>query len=209
MEKQLEYLCRLINEIDVLYHNETAEWVKTQRQLPNLKKMTVADIESEGTLYENIFHYIGFLNSRSYLYELPTIEPGEYKLMARVKTSNSIDSKIQAYMSEAHAYGKVPVNKCVNDLYGLRVILPKTMTPEQLICFVTETYGNKYRCVDSSKGEYKAVHLYYKAGNTVFPWELQIWNQVDAAGNLHSHKLYKQDYTVWERESLKGGCVDG
>lgn len=38
---------------------------------------------------------------------------------------------------------------------------------------------------------------------------LQIWNQCDAEGNFASHKKYKQEYTLWEKENREGGIVDG
>ena len=70
------------------------------------------------------------------------------------------------------------------------------------------TYPNRYRCIDSSKFDYKAVHLYFKENNQSFPWELQIWNMCDMDSNFSSHKKYKQEYTAWEKESKEGGIIN-
>lgn len=60
------------------------------------------------------------------------------------------------------------------------------------------------KCIDSSKKEYKATHIYFKQDNFNFQWELQIWNKIDEVNNIISHEKYKQDYAKWEREN-KGG----
>ena len=128
---------------------------------------------------------------------------------ARVKAPNSVEYKIQSYKTERHGSGKVPINKCINDLFGARIFLEVPLSFEDVYGFVEENYSSKYRCIDSSKQDYKAVHIYFKENNQSFPWELQIWNLCDAETNFASHKNYKQGYTTWEQESKKGGIIDG
>lgn len=71
---------------------------------------------------------------------------------------------------------------------------------------MSETFPKeRYRCIDSSKGEYRATHLYFRDGNYTFPWELQIWGSCDEKSNLISHKKYKQEYITWEKEDEEGG----
>ena len=62
------------------------------------------------------------------------------------------------------------------------------------------------KVIDSSKGEYKATHIYFRDGNYNFQWELQIWNKCDEATNIESHRKYKQEYVKWEK-SNKGGEI--
>lgn len=131
------------------------------------------------------------------------------KVTARVKAQNSIEYKIQNYKTEKHEYGKVPINKCFNDLFGIRIILDSLLSFDQISSFIESTYPGKYKCIDSSKNAYKAVHLYFKKSNQSFPWELQIWNACDVESNFNSHKKYKQEYTTWEKESKEGGIIDG
>ena len=79
------------------------------------------------------------------------------------------------------------------------------MTSPDISDFVESEFSEAhYRCINSSKDEYRAVHLYFRAGNYAFPWELQIWNERDANTNLVSHKAYKQDYVIWEKETGGG-----
>ena len=103
----------------------------------------------------------------------------------------------------------MPINKCINDLFGVRIILEESVTFEEVQAFMEKNYREKYRCIDSSKLDYKAVHLYFRENNYTFPWELQIWNRCDVENNFASHKKYKQEYTIWERESKEGGRING
>ena len=57
------------------------------------------------------------------------------------------------------------------------------------------------KCINSSKDEYNATHIYFKKDNYTFQWELQVWNKVDEANNINSHERYKQDYVKWENEN--------
>jgi hypothetical protein len=66
---------------------------------------------------------------------------------------------------------------------------------------------NKYfpnlKCIESSRGDYYAVHIYFgNDDNYKFQWELQIWDKEHEKTNLESHARYKQDYTKWERENI-------
>ena len=69
---------------------------------------------------------------------------------------------------------------------------------------LTNNKYKKLKCIDSTKNDYKAVHIYFKKDNYAFQWELQIWNKIDATNNIISHEKYKQDYVKWENEN-KGG----
>lgn len=131
------------------------------------------------------------------------------QVTSRVKAQNSIEYKIQRYKTDLHEFGKIPVNKCINDLFGIRIFLDPAVPFEDIYTFVDVAYQQKYRCIDSSKYDYRAVHMYYKKNNRSFPWELQIWNKCDAVNNFASHKKYKQDYTTWEKVSRKEEPING
>lgn len=87
------------------------------------------------------------------------------------------------------------------------MFLDTRATFDDIRSLIELSYKGKYRCIDSSKGDYKAVHIYFKESNQAFPWELQIWNKCDVERNFASHKEYKQAYTIWEEENKKGGTV--
>ncbi len=63
---------------------------------------------------------------------------------------------------------------------------------------VEEKYDHKFKCIDSSKNDYVATHIYFKKDNYNFQWELQIWDKKHEKFNYLSHKEYKQMYTDWE-----------
>ena len=121
------------------------------------------------------------------------------KVNARVKNRNSIEYKIKNYI-ENHENGKITINKCLNDLFGIRIICKDQIDFSQINHLVKEKY-DKLKCIDSSKIEYKATHIYFKQSNFEFQWELQLWNEDDEINNIRSHEKYKQDYVIWEKEN--------
>lgn len=89
--------------------------------------------------------------------------------------------------------------------FGIRIILNEELSINEIIEFVHSKYPN-LKVIDSSKGEYKATHIYFRDGNYNFQWELQIWNKCDEVTNIESHRKYKQEYVKWEK-SNKGGEI--
>ena len=78
------------------------------------------------------------------------------------------------------------------------------LTFDEVYSFIEDTYPNRYRCIDSSKFDYKAVHLYFKENNQSFPWELQIWNMPGYA-EFRDNQAYPEEKNIpkFQRESLK------
>ncbi len=111
----------------------------------------------------------------------------------------TIEFKIENYIKN-HENGKVPISKCFNDLFGIRIICNKELSFAEVSNLVNTKYNN-LKCIDSSKNEYKATHIYFKKDNYAFQWELQVWNKQDEANNINSHEKYKQDYVKWENEN--------
>ena len=209
MEHVFVDLQNLIGYTQSVYFTITEKWLQETCIKINLKKHQISDVEVNGTIYKNIMSYVQFLNEHHAEITLQLSKVCSYPVTARVKTQNSIEYKIQSYKTELHEYGKVPIIKCINDLFGVRILLEAALTFEDIHNFIKEFYPVKCRCIDSTKLDYKAVHLYFKKDNQSFPWELQIWNQCDANSNFASHKKYKQGYTDWEKESKEGGIIDG
>ena len=123
------------------------------------------------------------------------------EINSRVKLQNPIEYKLNNYMTEKHEYGEVALNKCFNDLYGIRIIFIESVEFQEIKKFINKKYLGRLKCYDASKDKYKATHIYFKNGNKSFQWELQIWNKEDEKTNIMSHELYKQDYTKWENEN--------
>lgn len=209
MSGVFDELKSLIDYIQIVYVKVTDEWLHCGNDKINLKKSQISDVDVNGTIYNNIMEYVQLLNEKSADITLQLSSICSCQITARVKTQNSIEYKIQNYKTDKHEFGKIPINKCINDLFGVRIILESPLAFEEIHTFVAETYQGKYRCIDSSKLDYKAVHLYFKENNQSFPWELQIWNRCDVENNFTSHKKYKQKYTIWEKENKEGGIING
>ena len=198
----------LIDYVQSVYDEITNIWQEQAICKINLKKSQVKDIDIDGKIYSTINEYVKLLNKQSSIVFIQLLSICSSQVTARVKAQNSIELKIQNYKTAKHEFGKVPINKCFNDLFGVRIILKNPLSYDEITAFIKQTYDDKYKCIDSSKLEYKATHLYFKQGNTNFQWELQIWNECDRENNLKSHKKYKQEYTTWEKESKEGGIVN-
>lgn len=215
MNKNYEDLKALIDYIQSVYHETNVLWKVQNPPAIHLKKTLVSDIEIDpsGDIYPTIQEYVRFLNDRAtfILFELASF--GEGNINARVKAPNSIEYKIQNYKSEQRSFGKIPINKCLNDLFGFRIFFDEPFSHSDIESFVENTYGknNSYKCIDSSKLDYKATHIYFREDNYTFPWELQIWCSSDIENNFASHKKYKQEYTSWEKqnkETKEGGIIN-
>lgn len=209
MRNVFDDLKTLIDYIQSVYTEVTSEWLRMANTKINLKKSRVADISIGGTIYKSIMEYVQLLNERSAGISLQLSSVCSCQVTARVKAHNSIEYKIQNYKTDQHEFGKIPINKCVNDLFGVRIFLETPLTFDEIRTFVEDTYQGKYRCIDSSKFDYKAIHLYFRENNQSFPWELQIWDKCDADSNFASHKKYKQEYITWEKEGKEGGIIGG
>lgn len=208
MKSIYDDLKRLIDYINSAHQQITRIWNEQTTDRVNLSKCCVSDIALDGTIYKNIADYVKLLNEKSSTILLELSSLCSCQVTARVKTQNSIELKIQNYNSSTHEYGKVPVNKCINDLFGVRIILSSVLSHDEILNFINETYGGKYKCINSSKLEYKATHIYFKEDNYSFQWELQIWNIKDQESNFESHRKHKQAYTTWEKESKEGGIIN-
>ena len=80
-----------------------------------------------------------------------------------------------------------------NEKFGIRIICNDELSFGKILELVDSKYKD-LKCIDSSKHEYKATHIYFKKDNFAFQWELQVWNKIDEINNINSHEKYKQDY---------------
>ena len=196
---------KLINFIQTEYMGFNQKWQKSDYYTKiNLKNNQVCDLLENKDILNAIFNYREFINENNIQLSLDfkLFNNEKAKVNIRAKTKNSIEYKIKNYIQN-HENGKVPINKCFNDLFGIRIICTEAVTNKQ----IAELVKNKFKdlkCIDSSKQEYKATHIYFKQNNFNFQWELQVWNKIDEMNNINSHEKYKQDYVKWEKEN-KGG----
>lgn len=205
----LEELYKLITFIQKEYFEFNEKWETSNYYSKiNLRKYEVSDLLNNEDLLNVIFNYREFINVHNVqlVMDFQNFNSNYSKINTRVKAKNSIEDKITRYTkSSEHENGKIQINKCLNDLFGIRFITDYNFTFEEILYFIVKNYDN-LKCIDSSKRGYKATHLYFKQDNFSFPWELQIWNKKDEVHNIISHERYKQGYVTWEKEN-KGGNI--
>lgn len=119
VNEMFENLKILVDYIQTVYDDITDNWVNSEHAKVNLKRTLVSDLESEGTVYQNIMDYTQLLKDQSTFIVMELSVLCTCPVTARIKTKNSIEFKIQKYKTESHEFGKIPVNKCINDLFGV------------------------------------------------------------------------------------------
>ncbi|MEK5415270.1 hypothetical protein [Paenibacillus sp. FSL L8-0708] len=189
-------------------------------QILNLRKRSVSNIfskdsatEKKGTLLESSFlelihEYQDALGkiiiNMDYEYDYK-----HFDFRLRIKQRDSIINKLFHYRYTKGEQGGMPINKCLNDLLGFRILINDfDHTCEEVSNFFAELGLIDYKlfCYDASKEDaYKATHIYIFGENNFFPWELQIWNPIHAERNELSHKEHKskREYINWPQEYIK------
>lgn len=199
----IDKLCFLIHEIINIHVDFSHRFNEFNHY--NFKKTLVRDVVeqfqgSESYIINKDFHSV--LNEYLSNIEKLTIDIdleytySDFDFRLRVKQPESIIYKLSHYNSGKKENGRLPLNKCLNDLLGFRIIVPHFKHDCDLfyhMCsYIEEFYKIKYR--NASKGEYNATHVYFYGNNRSFPWELQIWLPEDFQTNYDSHEKHKQEY---------------
>ena len=184
-ERELaELVCRLISELILLQKKLHTSWRGDLERLGavNFKSLRVYKVINDAGFFNIIDAYRDKLH-----------EPSTYASVAFVKASFSNLGKLDYRVKELDSYrdklvrytagpegGKIPVNKCLNDLAGFRIQLPVDLPADELMAFIIAwPFQTAVRCVNSSKNGYYAIHVYLKDCNQMPMWELQIWNHCD------------------------------
>ncbi|WP_414054650.1 hypothetical protein ACMGE6_04830 [Macrococcus equi] len=129
----------------------------------------------------------------------------KYEFSSRVKQPQSRLSKLLTYRFEKKEIGKLPMNKCLNDLFGCRLILEYNDINELEKSLKEELKDEKNLKITKKCNEvYEAIHIYCMGLNkTYFPWEIQLWHKDVAERNKLSHAKHKQSYLKWPEIMLK------
>lgn len=164
-------------------------------------------LDYDASYYFNFFNAVAEYRERlkqdisnSDINTLLEVKNKRFIVESRIKNINSIFSKIYQYINTKKEKGNVSINKCINDLFGLRIIVPFQSIKKLLNIINDLSIKNnwKFKVINASKLEYKAVHMYLAKDNYSLPWEIQFWLIKDDACNRDSHARYKQAYTSWE-----------
>ncbi|UPQ85126.1 hypothetical protein M0R79_05475 [Ignavigranum ruoffiae] len=121
----------------------------------------------------------------------------DLNLSMRLKSLASLQNKIEKYY-RGKLSGRIPIQKCVNDILGFRIILKQDCSQEPSFIQMCDDHKRnniirKYYFKDDSG--YRGMHIYFNAQSNLFlPWELQVWYDEDESDNYRSHLKYKQTY---------------
>lgn len=167
----------------------------------NMSKNLVCDLYNDPEKLSTIFIYRNFILDSNFNPSLLFSDLNlKNKVFSRIKTINSIQYKIENYYKN-HQQGKIPINKCLNDLIGIRIILEEDVTLSQISEWIKKEFP-ELKVIPAYRNEYKAIHVYFgKENSYLFQWELQIWLRKDSSTNLASHREYKQEYVKWEQNN--------
>lgn len=120
----LEELEKLIKFIQTEYIQFNKKWQNSDYYTKiNLKDNLVIDLSENEEILNAVFNYREFINENNIqlLMDFKQFNTENAKVNIRTKAKNSIEYKIKNYI-ENHENGKVPINKCLNDLFGIRII---------------------------------------------------------------------------------------
>jgi len=206
----LDELKILLNDVYNIYLNVCDDWAKYVHNIYNQSKFTVNHIVSDSKNMDkllNIYVYRDFLNNEETenIFKLSKLDNVSH---FRVKQFNSIIYKLATYFNKQinGSPGSMAINKCLNDILGLRIITKTNFDFNIVKNFISENFPT-FKCIDSSKEKYKAIHIYIKKNNMFYLWEVQLWYINDQKQNDESHNKHKQAYTKWEKmfKEKKGG----
>lgn len=188
-------LIEIVCYVKRMHDEASMRWERERNgELPyNLKRLEVRNIGKEEEFMRYVKDYLDFCNSFSLEFDMGAPEG---IARSRVKHINSIQQKIEAYISNKDD-GKYPTIKVLNDLFGVRYIHEGVWSFSDISEQLRQN-GLELKCIDSSKNGYRGVHIYFHRDNRTFQWELQIWDLADRDNNIESHKKYKQGYSNWE-----------
>lgn len=224
MDKIVDRITNFIDFVDAKYVDINEEWRAINENIGiNFRRKNVKDVvfhlkEGEYQINSSFFietkKYQNFLSEKFLKGELDQEIENPFSdnftpALIRTKSHNSIISKVLTYRKRRKEEGAVPINKCLNDLLGYRIIIPieyinfdinDLVHNIQLYC--DNKCSTRCKVRNSSKpagsGVYKALHINLDKDNYSFPWEVQIWAKQDSESNYLLHEVHKQDYIQWE-----------
>lgn len=198
---QFDVLFSLIEYIILSRENLNKKWSEESGHEPiNYRKRKVCDINKDSKIWDNIIKYRSFLNDHQMeiLASISNFQNQNNVINTRIKQLNSIQYKYHKYLT-GDLKGKSAINKCFNDLYGLRIIINYSFSFDEIKSAVECRFPD-LKVINANKDAYYATHIYFQENNYVFPWELQVWEKCKEKDNLISHNEYKQDYVKWESD---------
>lgn len=210
MEQNVFYnkLSELVLRVQEEYDRTNALWDALSESgghsRPNMGKIRVKHYSDTPDLHDQTEAYRIFIYKMMDREFLTPLSEETFSLSYRVKTIDSILDKIERYDTNPRLLGNTPVNKCLNDVCGVRLIAKHAVSTNEIVKYMGDDHP-ELKILDSSKMKdgmvrYIATHIYFKESNYHYPWELQIWSEEDSEMNFKSHKEHKEAYVNWNRK---------
>ena len=198
----------LVDNIIVLYKSVDNRLVIDNEPV-NLNKEEVKRISLD---LDNDFYFAFFDSVAKYRERLKHVITGDNLdavngvkdnnifIESRLKNINSIFSKIYQYNFIRKEHGDVVLNKCINDLFGVRIEVPISNIGHLLQLLKESNTSKEWnaKIINASKNGYNAIHMYISVDKYSLRWEIQFWLRKHDKKNREAHAKYKQAYTNWE-----------
>lgn len=98
----------------------------------NLKKTCISGIQEEESFLGLVWAYRDSITlDEEIIYFIISLNGYNEGINTRVKTRNSIKYKIESYLLH-HENDRVPINKCLNDLFGIRIMISNPVSHEEI-----------------------------------------------------------------------------
>lgn len=171
----------------------------------NLRRLSCAEALNDDFLTQMFIYINSLTQTQSAIIGKGLLKYSEF-LRMRVKQYDTAYHKVLAKSISEESEGEYPIIKVINDLMGMRIILPNVNDNYDHIkallnCLKKQKIISRFYHRDDHK--YHAFHCYFKKSNITFPWELQIWNQKDEQENVTAHLRHNQERDDILREGGK------
>lgn len=190
-----------IDQCYSVYHDFSEEYYeKCTVKRYNYKRLSTKDAsDDDNFLQEVVPDYLSALKTSEQLIKFRSLvmnSGNNDSFGYRFKYIGTVDKKLQHYNIKNDHDGSVYVSKTINDLCGARLIASGVREHLHEIEEILDEYElqrvvkrHYIRC----DGNYYAIHCYFQLDNRWFPWELQIWDSLDASSNYKEHGRHEEE----------------
>ncbi|RRG01318.1 MAG: hypothetical protein DUD34_12515 [Lactobacillus sp.] len=195
--------CRIIKAVIEQYYAMYCSFSKEYYEKCHVKQYNFKKLSVKKALEDTDFllivvpDYLGSLNNNRQLKRsLLLFQYNDYNCRYRFKYIGTVTAKLRHYNVKNDHNGDVYISKTINDLCGLRLIVPRVRENFNEVIALLDDYKHSKvikRYYTRRDGRYFGIHCYFQTDNRYFPWELQIWDTLDASNNYYEHGRHEDE----------------
>lgn len=198
----------IFNILNEEHNKYCKDWISSNEEKFNLKRKCVCDIYTgskgiEETFKKYMNSFLVDLNCLDFKIMENIYDVYDFNLYVRRRTKEYASIIYKLHKKSNQDNGKYPIQKCLNDLLGYRIVDKNyNNNIDNIIEHLEHLRHNKGRIkhINRNNDGYKGYHIYFLGpDNYSFPIELQIWDSEDEQRNMELHNMYKQEYFEWIR----------